>query len=104
MMANGSLNSLRAFLCTAVRLPARLTVTETSILLGFSEHDIRVLVAASLLKPLGDPAKNAPKYFAAAQVQECAADIAWLSKATKTVAKHWKTRNDRPLQLHETTT
>jgi hypothetical protein len=34
-------------------------------LLGFSEHDIAILVGHGHLKPLGTPAKNAPKFFAA---------------------------------------
>ena len=32
--------------------PARLSITETAWLLGFTEHDISVLVSAGLLRPL----------------------------------------------------
>ncbi len=92
-MSNTAHNSLRTFLCGCSRLPARLTVEETAIILGFSEHDIRILVSEGMLKTLGSPAKNAPKFFAAVEVQSVGSDPAWLSKATRAVAKHWKARN-----------
>jgi hypothetical protein len=50
------------------RLPARLNSTEAALLLGFQEHDIPALLAAGLLRPLGKPAQNAPKYFAAVEI------------------------------------
>ena len=46
-------------------LPARLDVAQTSKLLGFGEQDIQILMSAGKLTPLGDPAPNAPKWFAA---------------------------------------
>jgi hypothetical protein len=46
-------------------LPARLDVAATAKLLGFAEHDIQILMAVGKLTPLGDPAPNAPKWFAA---------------------------------------
>ena len=75
------------------RLPARLNSSETALLLGFQEHDIAPLVAAKLLLPLGKPAPNAPKYFAAVEVVERAANPVWLSNATKILAKHWRLKN-----------
>jgi hypothetical protein len=77
------------------RLPARLNTTETSILLGVQEHDIPVLIGAKLLFPLGKPAANSPKYFAAVQIVERAADWKWLSQATRALAKHWLRKNRR---------
>src|SRR6266403_5468570 len=77
------------------RLPARLNTTEASILLGVQEHDIPVLIAARLLFPLGKPAPNAPKYFAAVEIAERAANAEWLSSATKVLAKHWLRKNQR---------
>jgi len=77
------------------RLPARLNTTETSVILGVQEHDIPALIAARLLFPLGKPAPNAPKYFAAVEVVERAADLEWLAQATKALAKHWKRKNLR---------
>jgi hypothetical protein len=77
------------------RLPGRLNTSETALLLGFHEHDITPLVAAKLLKPLGKPAANAPKYFAAVAIAERAADSEWLSQATKALARHWLRKNQR---------
>jgi len=56
------------YLLTCNRLPARINVEQTAFLLGFAEHDIPILVRKKLLKPLGDPASNAPKYFATSEV------------------------------------
>jgi hypothetical protein len=77
------------------RLPGRLNTCETALLLGFQEHDIAALVAAKLLVPLGKPAANAPKYFAAVEIVANAADLEWLSKATRTLAKYWQYKNAR---------
>lgn len=76
-------------------LPARLSATETAKLLGFPEHDIQILMAARKLITLGDPAPNAPKYFAAIEVIQLAADRDWLHRATKDVAKYWKRKRER---------
>src|SRR6266446_4390134 len=77
------------------RLPGRLNTSETGLLLGFQEHDIAPLVSAKLLAPLGKPAPNAPKYFAATEIVERAADSEWLAQATKALAKHWQRKNQR---------
>ena len=77
----------------ARRLPARLTSEQTAVLLGFQPHDIQALIRAKLLKPLGAPAHNAPKHFAACEIEARAADPDWLNKATKAVSKHWSEKN-----------
>ena len=77
------------------RLPGRLNTSDAALLLGFQEHDIAPLAAARLLKPLGKPAANAPKYFAAVEIVECAADSEWLAEATKALARHWLRKNQR---------
>ena len=82
-------------LLNCVRLPGRLTTGESAVVLGVQEHDIPQLVAAKLLKPLGEPAPNAPKYFAATEIVNAAGDRAWLSRATRALAIHWKTKNAR---------
>jgi hypothetical protein len=76
-------------------LPARLSVEETAQVLGFQPHDIPVLVAAKLLVPLGDPAPNAPKFFAKVSVAERADTVQWLHKATKAVSSYWKGKRSR---------
>jgi hypothetical protein len=76
-------------------IPARLDVATTARILGFPEHDIQILMASRKLTPLGDPAPNAPKWFAAIQVIRLAADEDWLNKATKEVAKYWRHKRER---------
>jgi hypothetical protein len=76
-------------------LPARLDVAATARLLGFAEHDIQILMAAGKLEPLGDPAPNAPKWFAAIEVIRLAADRDWLNRATKEVSKYWRHKRER---------
>jgi hypothetical protein len=78
-------------------LPARLDVATTAKLLGFSDGDIPILMAAGKLTPLGDPAPNAPKWFGAVQVIRLAADHEWLHKATKEIAKYWRQKRQRCL-------
>lgn len=71
----------------AKNLPARLDVSVTAKLLGFSEQDIQILMAVGKLTPLGDPAPNAPKWFAAVEMIRLATDQDWLHKAKKEIAK-----------------
>jgi hypothetical protein len=77
------------------RLPGRLNTCETALLLGFHEHDIAPLVAAKLIVPLGKPAPNAPKYFAAVEIVERANDSEWLTDATKILTRYWQRKNRR---------
>jgi hypothetical protein len=79
----------------ARNLPARLDVEATAKLLGFAGHDIQILMAVGKLTPLGDPAPNAPKWFAALQVIRLAADQEWLHKATKEISKYWRRKRER---------
>jgi hypothetical protein len=80
------------------RLPARLNTSETAVLLGVQEHDIAPLIAAKLLTPLGKPAPNAPKYFAAVEIVERMESTGWLSEATKALARRWSSKNSRKRQ------
>jgi hypothetical protein len=64
-------------------------------MLGFAMHDIPILVAKGLLKPLGRPTANAAKFFATSTIQELREDANWLSKATDTLRLHWKEKNSR---------
>jgi hypothetical protein len=76
-------------------LPARLDVAATAKLLCFTESDMQILMSAGKLTPLGDPAPNAPKWFAAIEVIRLATDQDWLHKATKEVAKFWRNKRER---------
>jgi hypothetical protein len=79
----------------AKNLPARLDVVATAKLLGSAEHDIQILMAVGKLTPLGDPAPNAPKWFAAVEIIRLGTDQDWLHKATKDVAKFWRHKRER---------
>jgi hypothetical protein len=94
-------DSLHAAMSTwaARDLPARLGAGDTAKLLGFAEHDIQVLMAVGKLTPLGDPAPNAPKWFAAIEVIQLATDRDWLNKATREVSKYWRQKHDRQQRL-----
>jgi len=52
-----------------------------------------ILVAARLLKPLGNPKPNSVKCFAASELQEQVKDRAWLAKITNALNQHWQKRN-----------
>lgn len=76
-------------------LPGRLNAFETARILGFEEHDIPTLVRAKVLKPLGNPARNAHKFFAQADVIAHRDSAEWLSRATALIAKNWQDKNRR---------
>ena len=52
------------------QLPARLTAEQAAWVLNCQVHDIPALVAARLLKPLGNPPANGIKFFATADLLE----------------------------------
>ncbi|HWN97397.1 MAG TPA: hypothetical protein VNT99_20365 [Methylomirabilota bacterium] len=77
------------------RQPAQLTVEEAARNLGFSPHDIPILVAKGMLKPLGHPPANAQKYFLTAALDQLHSDEKWFSKARDTLYAHWRYKNGR---------
>lgn len=81
------------------RLPGRLDVTQIATLLGLLPHEIPILVRLGLLKPLGNPAANAHKYFASVSVEQSARDPVWLDKATRAIAKHVRQKNQNATQV-----
>ena len=89
------MNSDRSQFLNLRRLPGRLTAEQAAWLLGLSLADIPILMGAGLLKPLGKPAANAPRYFARNGIEELAADGAWLDKASAALARYWRSRNAR---------
>jgi hypothetical protein len=83
------------FLSLIGQLPARLTSEQAGWVLNCQSHDIPALIAARLLKPLGNPSQNSTKYFATEDVLEIAKDRLWLVKVTNTICQHWQSQNDR---------
>src|SRR5438552_14982312 len=76
-------------------LPARLDVCQTAWFLGFKPHDIPVLTAAGLLKPLGHPARNCIKHYATGNLEALRGDEKWLARASDAIRNYWKERNAR---------
>ena len=83
------------FLTLLGHAPARLTVEQTAWVLNCQTHDVPILVAARLLRPLGNPPPNGTKYFSTADVLELTKDRSWLGKITNTVCLHWQKKNAR---------
>ena len=75
--------------------PARLNATQTAWFLGFEPHEIPMLVAAGLLKPLGHPARNSTKFFATETLEQLRRDEKWLARASDATASYWRERNAR---------
>ena len=83
------------FLSLLGRLPARLTAEQVAWVINCQPHDVSVLVAARLLKPLGNAAPNTVKYFATVELLERMEDGVWLAKVTNTITQHWQNKNQR---------
>jgi len=76
------------------RVQARLDAQQAAWILGFSEHDIPVLIRCGLLKPLGDAlARSARNYFAAVDIARLGESPEWLHDATQAVSQNWQTKN-----------
>ncbi|HOX64126.1 MAG TPA: hypothetical protein PLL56_14800 [Verrucomicrobiota bacterium] len=76
-------------------LPARLDASQAAWYLGFEPHEIPMLIAANLLKPLGKPARNCTKYFATETLEQLRRDEKWLARASDAIAAYWRLRNAR---------
>ena len=83
------------FLNLLGQLPARLTAEQVAWVLNCQPHDVPILVAARLLKPLGNPLQYNVKFFASLQLLEQAKDRIWLAKVTNALNLHWKKHNAR---------
>jgi hypothetical protein len=76
-------------------VPARLDATQAAWFLGFEPHEIPMLVATGLLKPLGHPARNSTKFFATETLEQYRRDEKWLARASDAIATYWRERNAR---------
>src|SRR5438477_8851995 len=80
-------------LLTEMILPARCSAERAARYLGFSAHEIPILVQKGLLTPLGHPARNNVRFFAAVKLQELRQDVKWLAKATDATSEAWRIKN-----------
>lgn len=85
------------FLMLLGQLPARLTAEQAAWVLNCQPHDVPALVAAKLLKPLGNPPANGIKFFATADILESSQDRSWLARMSATIYQHWHKKNARKL-------
>ena len=83
------------FLSLLGQLPARLTAEQTAWVLNCQVHDIPILVASRLLKPLANPPQNGIKFFATKEVLELTKDEKWLTRITTAIIQHWQKQNAR---------
>jgi hypothetical protein len=81
------------FLALLGKPPARLVAEQVAWVLNCQPHDVPPLVAARMLKPLGNPAANGIKYFATSDVLDLSIDRVWLAKMTNTISQHWQKKN-----------
>ena len=95
MPASDMRDDQQRFLSLLGRLPARLTAEQVAWVINCQAHDVPVLVAARLLKPLGNPQPNSVKYFATTEVLELMEDRSWLAKITSAVNQYWQRKNQR---------
>jgi len=86
------------FLRLLGQLPARLTAEQAAWVLNCQSHDVPALVAAKLLKPLGNPAANSVKFFATSDLLEAIKDRNWLMRMSATIYQHWQKKNARQQQ------
>jgi len=86
------------FLRLLGQLPARLTAEQAAWVLNCQSHDVPALVAAKLLKPLGNPAANSVKFFATSDLLEAIKDRNWLMRMSATIYQHWQKKNARQKQ------
>ncbi len=89
------MNPERAKFLNLSHYPARLNIEEAAWYLGFQSHEIPVLMATRLLKPLGAPAVNGSKYFATTELERLCMDAAWLARASDSIVKYWRNKNSR---------
>ncbi len=75
--------------------PARLDAQQAAWFLGFRLHEIPILVARGLLRPLGHPARNSAKFFAAEVLGELRRDEKWLARASDAIGGYWREKNAR---------
>ena len=75
------------------RLPARLTVNQTAMMLGFHPDGIDHLVDIGLVDELGGAPRGAQRLFAAIYVEQLGRDVKWLAKATTKIRLFHQNRN-----------
>jgi hypothetical protein len=76
-------------------LPASISAEQAAGYLGISPHEIPILVAKGLIKPLGHPAPNGPKHFLTATLKDLDRDEKWHGKVRDALQEYWRHKNAR---------
>ena len=106
---------LKAFL-HMFRPPSRLTGEQVQWRFGMTRDEVRIISSpdtvnrireslspkerngvlsnATRLRPLGNPAKMATKYFFESEITRLEQDVEWLDKAVRTIRLYWKLKKD----------
>jgi hypothetical protein len=79
--------------------PQRVTMEQGAGILGVSPHEMPMLIAKGMLKPLGHPAPNGQKFFLSATLEDLRRDDKWWNKASDTILQHWRYKNNRKGQV-----
>jgi hypothetical protein len=74
-------------------LPVSVTVEQATAYLGISPHEIPILLAKGLLKPLGQLAPNGQKFFLMATLDELRHDEKWFGRARDAIAEFWQNKS-----------
>ncbi len=80
-------------LLTAQRLPAQLYAKEAAFFLRISPEDLNHLAVNKLIKPVGKPTPNAPKYYLTQEVLSKSNDSEWMNKMNVFLSKHRRDKN-----------
>ena len=83
--------------------PARIPPETVATILGFERYAIPILDKVGLLKHLGNPKPNAPKWYATAEVLTNSVDRDWLDKASRALSRHLEKKNNKFRQRKELT-
>jgi hypothetical protein len=75
--------------------PATVPAEIAAGMLGIAPHELTILVAKGLVKPLGHPAPNAPKHFLTAAIKDLDRDAKWHGKARDALQEYWRLKNAR---------
>jgi hypothetical protein len=75
------------------RLPARLTVNQVAVMLGFHSDGIDHLVDIGLIDVLGGAPRGVQRMFAVVYIEQLGRDVKWLAKATTKIRQFHQQRN-----------
>jgi hypothetical protein len=87
------MNTERQQFLGLTHLPGRLNAQEAAWYLGFSPHEIPMLIGAHLLDPLGRPPEHGIKFFLRADLEPLRDDSTWMAKASDAILTYWKHQN-----------